>query len=93
MKEDPKHPGDLADAVAFQDAARLLGVSVRTIQRLVSQGHIRPFYLPGSARPRIPLDQIVGIRKQTDRSTVPHRESPLERRRVARDAKSRRPKS
>lgn len=89
MRGMPKHASELADAVTYRDAASLLGISVRTICRLVERGHIRPFYLPGSARPRIPLDQVVSIRKQTDRSKVPHPETALDRERRSRGPRPR----
>lgn len=67
LDRSPRHPEELADAVAMADAARLLGVSPRTIQRFIAAGHLQPFYLPGSGRPRIPLDQILAIRRQCTR--------------------------
>ena len=58
-------PEDLAYAVPIAEAARLLGVSPRTVQRLVVAGHLRPFYLPHSGRPRLPLDQVLALRRMT----------------------------
>lgn len=57
-----KRPALPPEAVTMADAGRLLGVSVRTIQRFIARGFLRPFYLPGSGRPRVPLDQLVKLR-------------------------------
>ena len=67
---DPRRADDVCDAITQEDAARLLGVSVRTIQRYIARGDLQPFYLP-SGRPRIPLDQVNGIRRQTARRHDP----------------------
>lgn len=72
-EKQPRRLGDLADAVSLQDAARLLGVSVRTVYRIIARGFLTPFFLPHSGRPRITLDQIVRLRKQTDVSKAPAR--------------------
>jgi len=64
--DEPRRATDLPEAVTIADAARLLGVSARTIQRFIVQGYLAPFYLPGSGRPRIPLDQINVIRRNTE---------------------------
>ncbi|MCI0341063.1 MAG: helix-turn-helix domain-containing protein [Planctomycetales bacterium] len=66
VPDPPRHSEDLSDAVTIADAARLLGVSTRTVYRIIERKSLVPFYLPGSGRPRIPLDQIVAIRKQTN---------------------------
>ncbi len=63
----PTRASDLSDAVPFAEAARLLGISVRTLYRLVAAGHLRPFYLPGSGRPRLPLSEVLRVRSHTRR--------------------------
>jgi len=67
------HLEDLADAVPISEVARLMGVSPRTVQRWIAAGYLEPFYLPGSGRPRIPLDQVVALRKQRERPRSAHR--------------------
>jgi len=70
-----RHPRlqDLADAVPISEVARLMGVSPRTVQRWIAEGYLEPFYLPGSGRPRIPLDQVVALRKQRERPRSAYR--------------------
>jgi len=72
LKKKPtadRHPRlqDLADAVPISEVARLVGVSPRTVQRWIAEGYLEPFHLPGSGHPRIPLDQVVALRKQRER--------------------------
>lgn len=86
VQDEPRRATDLPEAVTIADAARLLGVSARTIQRFIVQGYLAPFYLPGSGRPRIPLDQINVIRRQT----VPPPRSPRSTKRAGGRAGSRR---
>ena len=76
---DPRAAAELAEAITLAEAARLLGISTRTIHRLIAAGHLQPFYLPHSGRPRLPLDQINRIRRQTDRRAVRAELSALER--------------
>lgn len=83
---EPRRATELPEAVTIADASRLLGVSPRTIQRFIAQGYLAPFYLPGSGRPRIPLDQINVIR----RNTAPPPRSPRSTRRVGGRTKRRR---
>lgn len=66
-----KRPTLPPEAVTMADAGRLLGVSVRTVQRFIARGYLKPFYLPGSGRPRIPLDQLVRLRANTTRPKRP----------------------
>ncbi|MCI0339818.1 MAG: helix-turn-helix domain-containing protein [Planctomycetales bacterium] len=63
---NPRRPEDLAYAVTLGEAARLLGVSGRTIYRYVEAGALKPFYLP-SGRPRLPLSEVLRIRETTER--------------------------
>lgn len=73
----PLRPSQIADAIRISDAARLLGVSARTIHRMIAGGFLVPFYLPHSGRPRIPLNQINEIRRQTDRRQAPRQKPSL----------------
>jgi excisionase family DNA binding protein len=78
LKKKPtadRHPRlqDLADAAPISEVARLMGVSSRTGQRWIADGYLEPFYLPGSGRPRIPLDQVVALRKQKERPRSAYR--------------------
>ena len=85
----PCRAWDLPEAVTIADAARLLGVSYRTVQKLIKNRHLRPFYLPDSARPRIPIDQINAIRRVTDPAQVKRAQSPLDRYNVQRQQAAR----
>ncbi|MCI0342777.1 MAG: helix-turn-helix domain-containing protein [Planctomycetales bacterium] len=71
--ERPPRPEDLAYAVTLGEAARLLGVSLRTIYRYVEAGALRPFYLP-SGRPRLTLDEVIRIRATRRRQEPGRRE-------------------
>ena len=74
---EPRRAADLAEAVTMADAARLLGVGVRTVQRYAAKGWLEVFYLP-SGRPRVPLSGINAIRRNT---TPPRRRAGIGRRR------------
>ena len=48
---EPLRPSEMADAIRISDAARLLGVSSRTVHRMIAGGDLTPFYLPHSGGP------------------------------------------
>jgi predicted site-specific integrase-resolvase len=52
---------------------RATSLMARTVQRWIAEGYLEPFYLPGSGRPRIPLDQVVALRKQKERPRSAYR--------------------
>jgi hypothetical protein len=60
-------------ALTLAEAGALLGLSVRAVQRLIGRGYLRPFFLPASNRPRIPMDQVLAIRARTERDGPPRR--------------------
>jgi len=68
-RSGPRRAADLSDAVSLSEAARLLGVTVRTVQNYVRRGLLAPFYLPGSGRPRIPLADVNALRRRAARGT------------------------
>jgi hypothetical protein len=71
-------------ALTLTEAGALLGLSVRAVQRLIGGGYLKPFFLPASNRPRIPMDQVLAIRARTERDGPPRR-LPGARKRNARE--------
>lgn len=57
----PKTRQVVWEALSTQDAAFILGVSTRTIERYVTRGILRPFTLP-TGHHRFPSDQLSAIR-------------------------------
>ncbi|MCI0343666.1 MAG: helix-turn-helix domain-containing protein [Planctomycetales bacterium] len=72
-------PEEVSYAVPLSEAARYLGVTVRTVQNYVARGVIAPFYLPGSGRPRIPMSEINRVRRATTRDAALAKATPLDR--------------
>lgn len=57
----PKTRQVVWEALSTRDAAFILGVSTRTIERYVVRGVLRPFTLP-TGHHRFPADQLSAIR-------------------------------
>jgi predicted site-specific integrase-resolvase len=68
----PKTRQVVWEALSRRDAAFILGVSTRTVERYVARGMLHPFVLP-SGHLRFPADQLTAIRDSTTRRQSPTR--------------------